>query len=492
MPRSAPPLALHLDVGDDVGSGALSAAVVRALVGGQLADGDLLPSTRVLAEALSVPRARVVEAYLQLAASGFVITVPGSGTRVERGASAAARAGAVASFGEAAPIDTPARVVSRKVRFDLRPGYPDSSLINARDWTRAWRRAAQVSLESSFKTAGAKHAGRNIDGDGDGDGALRVALAAHLRVSRGVAVGPGEILLFAGVRAAIQTIARVAVDPTRALAFESPGYDKALRAFGQAGVATRTVRVDEAGIQVDRLDEGDWGVYVTPAHQFPMGCRLPVSRRHELIKWAERVDGYVFEDDYDGEFRYDVAPMPPMRSMAAGPQRVIYIGTASKILSRELRIAWAVLPERLRDGVREEQRRDGDAVNGMAASALAELIESGALVRHLASSQRTYAARRRRFAEACALELPHARIHGVEAGLHFVLTFEDGFDDVSAVAALERAGVLCGALSPYRRGATGLSGLVCGYAQLPETRARAAARLIRDVLALPLAEPSKA
>ncbi len=472
--RTTPPVALHLGVGPGASSGSLTAAVVRALASGQLADGDLLPSTRVLADVLGVRRSRVVEAYQQLVASGYAVTVPGSGTRVESGAAAAARAGAGASFREGRPVVANPRSTSRKVRFDLRPGFPDVTLISARAWSQAWRRGARASLDGADPT----RAG------GDSAGLLRSALAEHLRVSRGVAVAADGVVLFPGVQAAIRTIARVAVDPGRSLAFESPGYDKALRAFHQVGIATRAVPIDEAGIRVDQLSVRDWGVYVTPAHQFPMGSRMPVSRRRELIEWAERVDGYIFEDDYDGEFRYDVAPMPPVRSMAAGPRRVIYIGTVSKILSREMRIAWAVLPERLRAAVVEEQRRDGDAVNGVAAAALAELISSRALLRHLASSHRTYAARRRRFTEACALELPHARIHGIEAGLHLTLTFDDGFDDLHAVAALDRAGVLCAPLTRYAGpGVTGPSGLVCGYAQLPETRAHAAARVIRDVLA---------
>jgi len=326
--RTTPPLALHLDVGAGATGGALTAALVRALASGQLADGDQLPSIRVLADVVGVRRSRVVEAYQQLAASGFVVTVtvPGSGTRVERGAAAAARAGAGASFGEAGRVDASPRSLPRRIRFDLRPGFPDVSLISDRAWNQAWRRGAQASLAAAddTRTGGADPAGR-----------LRAALAEHLRVSRGVGVAADGVVLFAGVPAAIRTIARVAVDPHRSFAFESPGYDKALRAFTQAGIRTRAVPIDEAGIRVDQLDGRDWGVYVTPAHQFPMGYRMPVSRRHQLIDWAERVDGYIFEDDYDGEFRYDVAPMPPVRSMAAGPRRVIYIGTVSKILSRD-------------------------------------------------------------------------------------------------------------------------------------------------------------
>ncbi len=483
MPRTAAPLSLHLDLDDGPRGSltALTAALVKAIGAGQLADGDLLPSSRVLAGALGVGRSRVIEAYQQLAAAGFVVTVPGSGTRVEQGAVAAARAGALSSPVSPVRLDAPTAQPSGRARFDLRSGYPDVSLISARDWNRAWRVAAREFLESA---AGAGGPGRPGGTPADPVSALRADLADHLRVSRGLSVRPEEVILFSGVHAAIQVLTRVMAIPSRTLAFETPGYDKALRAFRQGGARVRPVPVDDEGLRADRLTRQDWGVYVTPAHQFPLGGRMPVSRRGELLDWAERAGALVFEDDYDGEYRYDVVPMPPLRAMAAGPRRVIYLGTASKILARELRLAWAVVPGAWHDRVSAEQARDGGTVSGLAAAALSELIRSRALLRHLAFSHRVYAARRQRFADACAAGLPQARIHGIQAGLHLVLTFGDDFDDRAAVAGLERAGLLCGALSHFaydeRWPATGL---VCGYATLPETWAGAAVQVIRDVLA---------
>jgi GntR family transcriptional regulator/MocR family aminotransferase len=246
----------------------------------------------------------------------------------------------------------------------------------------------------------------------------------------------------------------------------------------------RAVPVDASGLRVDLLERHDKAVYVTPAHQFPLGARMPVDRRTQLLDWAVENETLVFEDDYDGEFRYDVAPMPALRSMRAGDECVVYIGTASKVIARDLRLAWAIVPTGFREVVRSRLFDDGDLVNPVAAGALASLLESGALVRQVVSLQRTYAARRARFTEACDKQLPEMRRHGVHAGLHVVLTREEPFDDRAAVEQLMRRGLVCTALSSYYLDQSGepTTGLVCGYARLPETRAVAAVALIREVL----------
>jgi GntR family transcriptional regulator/MocR family aminotransferase len=203
-----------------------------------------------------------------------------------------------------------------------------------------------------------------------------------------------------------------------------------------------------------------------------------------LLEWAATNSAVIFEDDYDGEFRYDVAPMPALRAMSTGAERVIYLGTASKVLSRDTAIAWAVVPSWLRQTFDDRQLDDGGLVNAVAASALAAFIRAGSLARQIAHSHRTYAARRARFAAACRKLLPGSKLHGVDAGLHVVMTFADGLDDVAAVRDLRTVGLACAPLSDYFHDpAVGRQqGLVCGYSRLPETLADEAVAVIRETL----------
>src|SRR6202044_3832766 len=156
------------------------------------------------------------------------------------------------------------------------------------------------------------------------------------------------IFLFPSVATAVKAIAVSCGLTAQAVAFEDPGYGKARLALGEAGAVVRPVPVDDDGIQARDLRDSDRACYVAPAHQFPLGGRMPVHRRAGLLAWARASGALVLEDDYDGEFRYGVPPMTPLRSMPGAADQVIYLGTSSKVLSRGLRVCWAVLPARFR------------------------------------------------------------------------------------------------------------------------------------------------
>ena len=247
----------------------------------------------------------------------------------------------------------------------------------------------------------------------------------------------------------------------------------------------RPVPVDDDGIRAQDLRGSDRAGYVTPAHQFPLGGRMPVRRRAALLEWAAAGDALVLEDDYDGEFRYDVPPLTPLRAMPAAARHVVYLGTSSKILSRGLRVSWAVLPARFRAPMAAYLEASGEEVSQVSAAFLASFIASGALTRHHSRAMRTYRARQGRFVAACREHIPAARALGIEAGLHLTLVFGDALDDVAAAARLAEAGLACLPLSAFCTGSAGSrrAGLICGYSRLPETAAGAAAALIGRVTA---------
>ena len=150
------------------------------------------------------------------------------------------------------------------------------------------------------------------------------------------------------------------------MAFEQPGYSEGRRALQAAGAVIRPVPVDEEGLDPADLDAGDAAAYTTPAHQFPLGARLSAARRAALIGWARRARALVIEDDYDGEFRYDVRGLPALHSMTGGPDVVAYLGTASKILSPGLRVAWMIAPPDLRLPVRDALARTDERISAPA------------------------------------------------------------------------------------------------------------------------------
>ncbi len=461
--RTTTPVNFTLDLHGRAGHRAsqVAHALIEVIAYGQVHDGDRLPSTRTLAAAFGLARTAVVGAYEELSAAGFLVARPGGSTYVEHGAAAAARAGA---FGASLPPPAPlAAHQARPIAYDLRPGLADPDLISERDWTRAMRLAASPARAGRLE--------------------LRDQLGGHLRRARGLAADPEDIFLFPSVSSALRAVAVVCGLTGQPVAFEDPGYAKARLALHEAGAVIRPVPVDDDGIRAQDLRDSDRACYVTPAHQFPLGGRMPVSRRAELIAWATAGSGLVLEDDYDGEFRYDVPPLTPLRSMPAAAGHVVYLGTSSKILSRGLRVSWAVLPARYRAAMTRYLDDAGEEVSQVSAAFLASFIATGALTRHHSRAMRTYRARQERFVAACREYIPTARALGIEAGLHLALVFDRPLDDVAAAARLADAGLACLPLSAFCAGPARRYGLLCGYSRLPETRADGAAALIGQVTA---------
>ena len=467
MPRHARSFELPLTLAP---SGAplrhrIADALIDLLRTGHLHPGDTLPATRTLASELGISRTAVLAAYDELTAAGFVHAVGGSATVVSAGADLAARAGVSSHSPRLQAAQETGTSAPAGPRWTLLPGYPDTGLIAAGDWRAAWRAAAQQPVTNGLPSGQPYHP-------------LQEALAAHLRRTRGVAAGPADIILVPGASAALRALAIAAGLAGRPVAFEEPGYQEGRRALQAAGALIHPVPVDDQGLDPAALTAGDAAVYTTPAHQYPLGARLSAARRAALIRWARATQALVIEDDYDGEFRYDVRGLPALHSQAHGPDVVAYVGTASKILSPGLRMAWLIAPPDLRQAVRQALATTDEHISATTAHALAHYIASGHLARHLARAARTYAARRRALITALRAEAPALPITGVDAGLHLVAGLPRGTDETELRQRLHNAGLAVDVLHQYAITAPARQALVCGYALLPETQAPAAAATI--------------
>ena len=467
MTRHARPVELPLELAP---SGAplrhrVADALIELLRTGHLRPGDTLPPTRALAAELAISRTAVLAAYDELAAAGFIHAVGGSSTVVSAGADLAARAGVSSHVSSPQAAPEVRHTATAGPRWNLLTGYPDTGLIAAGHWRAAWRAVAQHPVPTGLPSS-------------QPHSELRQALAVHLRRTRGVAADSADIILTPGVSAGLRALTTAAALAARPVAFEQPGYPEGRSALRSAGALIRPVPVDHQGVDPAGLAAGDAAVYTTPAHQFPLGARLSAARRAALIGWARRARALVIEDDYDGEFRYDVRGLPALHSMTGGPDVVAYLGTASKILSPGLRVAWMIAPPDLRQAVRQALAVTDETISTPTGYALAHFITSGHLASHLARAARTYAARRRALIAGLRDRAPELRISGVDAGLHLVADLPPGTDEAQLQRRLDRAGLAVDVLSQYSTAPLARQALVCGYASLPETQAAAAAAVI--------------
>jgi GntR family transcriptional regulator/MocR family aminotransferase len=440
---------LHLDFDGDGPLRVRCEHALRAAVR-RLAPGTRLPPTRALAVELGISRGVVVEAYAQLAAEGYLLTRRGGGTFVASGAVTAAgeagRAGAPDRAGLAG-ID----VRAPAPRFDLRPALPALDGAFRPAWGRALNRALRATPDARLGYP-----------DPQGEPELREALAESLARRRGLQATAEEVVVTGGVGPSLPFVWRLlAARGVWRVAIEDPCWPRLTATLTGAGLEPVPIRVDEHGLDTDALNDTE-AVFVTPAHQYPTGAVLSPARRAALIEWARRNAAFVFEDDYDAEFRYDRHPVGSLQGLA--PDVVIYGGSTSKSLAPGLRLGWLVLPK----GVRAEAPAQPPVLDQLA---LADLITRGDFDRHLRHHRRLYRSRREALLNALGARLPEHAISGAAAGLHAVIHVSTDAHAIKARAAARGVGL------------DAIDGsLVVGYANLPESQAAAAVEALAAAL----------
>ncbi len=485
----------------------ISGQLEAAVTGGVLRAGDRLPSSRDLAATLGVSRTVVTNAYARLFAEGWLEGRHGSGTYVADvtppSVSAPVRwPGRERGPGSAPPNVTgdperrrvpPGRPVSpanlaapgadepewwtaiharRLGLIDLQPGVSWADGIEPAAWRRAWRQAG-THLPSRWP-------------DPHGLPELREEIAAYLRRSRGLAVTPEQVLVTQGVSSGLALLADALLAPGDRAGVEEPGYPTGREVLRRAGALVVPCRVDAHGIVPGELPGDLRLLYTTPAHQYPLGGRLPVSRRQALVAWARATGALVVEDDYDSEFRYDVGPLPALHSM--DPDVIVYLGTASKVLATAFGAGWLVAPPALVDKLAALRPRLGVRIPEPVQHAVLALLRSGDLERHVRKMRLEYARRRAALVEGLthgdsraaaqgANRVPF-RLLGDTAGMHVVLELPAGYPAARLVEAAAERGVAVYPLDRYFAGPPTMSGLILGYgtATLPQVR-RAAAEL---------------
>ncbi|MEV5598212.1 PLP-dependent aminotransferase family protein [Streptomyces sp. NPDC052496] len=448
---------LHLDL---AGTGGLRASLMRALREavrtGRLAPGTRLPSSRTLAADLGIARNTVADAYAELVAEGWLSARQGSGTRVARRAEPSRSAPPARRAARAPLPDRP--------RYDLRPGTPDVSAFPRAAWLTAARRALTAAPSDAFGY-----------GPSLGRPELRAVLADYLARARGVRTDPDHVLICTGFMQGLGLLARVLRDSgVRRIGTEAYGLPFHRDVLTRAGLRPTPLPVDAHGAGTGRLADlpGVRAALLTPAHQFPTGVPLHPDRRAAVIDWARAAGGLVVEDDYDGEFRYDRQPVGALQGL--DPDRVAYLGTASKSLAPALRLAWMVLPDHLVDPVLALKSTGEWQTAALEQLTLAAFLASGAYDRHVRGMRLRYRRRRDQLVAALAGQAPHIRVSGIAAGLHAVLELPPGTEQSVVQAArwqglaLEGLGTFADPAAPEAGGAALRDGLVVAYGRPPD------------------------
>ncbi|MFH9616587.1 PLP-dependent aminotransferase family protein [Streptomyces pratensis] len=437
---------------------ALQSALRDAVRSGRLPAGTRLPASRELAADLGVSRGLVTEAYEQLTAESYLRSGRGAGTWVS---------------GAVRPAAMVARDMSPRapgVQVDFRPGTPDLALFPRSAWSAAHRSVLDRLPHSSLGYP-----------DPRGLPELRVALASLLTRRRGVVADPERVVVCSGVAQATTLLGFVLRERgAAAVGVEDPGSPEHASLFASTGLTTIPLPLDDGGLAVGPLlRSGVRAVVTTPAHQFPTGIAYSAARRGALLDWARATSGLIMEDDYDGDFRYDRAPVGALQGL--DPEHVVYTGSVSKSLAPGLRLGWLIAPASMTAEVVARKRTMDLGNPSVDQAVLAEFITGGGYDRQLRRCQRAYRERRDALTGALAEHFPGTEVSGIAAGLHIIagLPEQAGPQD----EFLRRAAAAGVALRPLSHctadGAEdGTVRLVLGYAHLTPAAVEDGVRLL--------------
>jgi len=469
-------VALPLDlVGPHVTQGASSQdrlyqALCHAIVGGIAKPGEALPPSRTLAKQIGFRRNAITNAYERLIADGFAVARIGSGTFV------AAR--------------VPARVDrERKTNFIIEEPQHGTLALGCTHIDGQALRRFRTFAGRRMRAFGTEHLHY---GDPRGSRELRVAIADHLLSARGLRCDPDQIMLTSGTQHGLRIVLSAILGAQDQIWCEDPGYPAARKAIEHCGGRPVFVPVDEFGLIVARgrtLAPSARAAYLTPSHQFPLGVQMSMPRRLELLDWAKDADAWVFEDDYDSEFRYDGAPLLSLAGIDH-LRRVIYMGTFAKTLFPGLRIGYCALPERLVGPVTTARAALDRYPSTLLEGAVADMLNSGAFAANLRKVRGLY----REARDALALTLTTASdgtlsVPVPSQGLHLVARFGPSIEPLVASQAKAAAGVEGWLLAETYHRARPLPGFVLGFAGHPIPQLIASAeKLARASLAALLAK----
>jgi GntR family transcriptional regulator / MocR family aminotransferase len=463
-----------------------------AILTGRLKPGTGLPSTRRLAGDLNVSRNTVLSAYDQLLAEGYLEGIAGSGTFVARNLpEEVLQPGPIAPGGHGHHSQD--RSPSKRGR-KLAAILPDTGegrlgdLLPFRNPTpelasfpfNIWSKLlARYSRNPSYDLLGYTYPA--------GYPRLREAIAAYLRSARGVRCEAGQVIVVPSAQIALDIIAHLLLDHGDTALIEDPGYFGVRAVFSRAGIRITPIPIDEEGISISAIRKKRSGariLYVTPSHQFPLGVTMSLARRLELLEWARQTNAWIIEDDYDGEYRYTGRPVPSLQGLD-GSERVIYIGTFSKVMFPSLRISYIVAPHDLMEVFVKGRIMIDMHSSTIPQVALADFIEDGHFARHIRRMRILYAER-----QACLIAAVKEELGGLleiqerEAGMHLIGWLPPGVDDRQASSAAWRYNLIARPLSGASLRPLGRGALVLGYTGFNERQIRMGVHQLQRALSL--------
>lgn len=460
-------------------SGQIYRQLAAAIRSGRLAHGQQLPPSRLLAQQLGISRKPVAGAYARLTYEHLLNGQTGKGSFVCAPAPSGARPLSSAELAGHATVrkwdslPTPLRhpAPEGRSRFEFIGGTPAPHHFPHDEW----RRCLLYGLRQERRAPGSY-------GPTEGVPELREAIARHVGFSRGVRCGIQQVVVTNGAQQAFDLLGRVLLEAGSVVAVEDPGYPLVRLLFQSQGARVVGVPVDAEGIVVELIPDDARLIYVTPAHQFPLGLPMNLTRRKALLARAQVIGAVIIEDDYDSEFRYEGTPNDSLQSLdTAGI--VAFVGSFSKIMLPELRIGYLIAPPAVLNAVLTAKHLTDWHTASLIQFALARFIDDTLLLKHIRRGHAIYASRREQLLAAFAGPLaPWFSLVSATAGFHLAARATAPIDIAMLIRLARRADVGLYSLADFFQDSAPEQGLFLGYGAIDTLDIEPALLRVRDIL----------
>ncbi|HDR7707888.1 TPA: PLP-dependent aminotransferase family protein [Bacillus thuringiensis] len=379
------------------------------ILNGELQSGDKLPATRELSSELGVSRNVILEAYDQLFSEGFLVTRQGAGTFIAEGAYLEQRKKStlIDSLYWCEETNKESNIIN------FRSGIPALDLFPRKGWAKLSHTIWNETPPSTF--------GYDIP---QGRPELRKVLSRYLLKTRGVFCQPEQLVITSGATQALTLVSKLLLSSGDEVLIEDPITNDIQTIFKNSGAFLSPIPVDDNGMNTSLLpaNKNPKFIFITPSHQFPLGGTLPIQRRVQLVNYSRKTNCYLIEDDYDSEFRYEGSPVSSLQGL--DPERVLYIGSFSKILSPSLRMGYLVLPSHLVEKFRRVKWFSDLHTPSLNQLILAKFIAEGYLERHIMKMKKIYKNRRDFLIQQLQSAFSNTiNIFGYSTGLHLIVEF---------------------------------------------------------------------
>jgi GntR family transcriptional regulator / MocR family aminotransferase len=442
--------------------------IKNKILQGHIQKDAALPSIRVLSKHLGISRNTVETAYGQLIAEGYVESKPRVGFIVKE------------LDEELQPNWVPPKIIHTSIEqniekppYDFRYGNIDTSHFPMKVWRKCMNEALDGELEQILWY-----------GERKGDTGLRKQIADYLFQARGIHCSHEQIIIGSGIHQITGLLCQLFSQKTDTVAMENPSYDGIRTVFANHHYRILPISLEEDGLSLEELEKSDTNiVYVTPSHQLPLGMVLPIGKRQKLLKWTEKTNAFIIEDDYDSEFRYESKPIPALKALDT-EDRVIYLGTFSKVLTPAIRVSYMVLPHCLLEVFQKKFYNYNQPVSTIIQKTLYLFMKYGYFERHIRKMRHIYAKKQQTLITAIREHFGNnATIIGEKAGLHLLVHLKNHNNVDELVIKAEEAGIKVYSAAKYWFGESGKppAYVVLGFGGMNENDIRDGVRLLKKV-----------